>query len=161
MPTFIENLARKTSLVFDAELQLDVHTLCSELALWMFDEDAQPASTSLVGIFSSSAFESLVQRSLGVDLGRHLRLLVELTSALYCNSGQVLYAGRQSTELWSMQAFVGTKVLQSLDVIISNVFFKEVSLEKIKALFVALLATIIAVGYFRIWNRGMTVSIPR
>ena len=160
MPTFAYIFARHTSPGFDAELQLDVHTLCSELSLWMFDEDAQPASTSLVGIFQSSAFESLVQPFLGNDICQHLRLLVELTSALYCSNGQISYAGRQSTELWAMQAYVGTKVLQSLDVTISSVFFKEISLEKVKALFLALLATIIAVGYFRVWDQTGTVRLP-
>ena len=144
---------------FDDNMKWDVHSFCSELALWMLDDDAQPASTSLVGILSSFAFDNLLCPFLNAELCSRLRLLVGLSAALFCSNGQSAYAGRRSTELWGLQASVGTKLLQSLDVAVVDILTTNTSLEKLKALFLALLATIIAVGYSKAWNYASDVSV--
>ena len=156
-------IGQSEALAFENRIGWDVDTLCAELAQWMLDDDAQPASTSLVGILSSLAFEKLIVPLLGPLLSENictnLRLFVELSSALYCSNGQIAYAGCRSSELWGVQAYVGTKVLQSLDVAMTNVFSAKASLAELKALFLALLATIIAVSYSRPWNHLADVSI--
>ena len=151
------------ALAFENEIDWDVDTLCSEVAQWILDDDAQPASTSLVGIFSSLAFEKLIAPLLGGDMSTNLRLLVEMSSVLYCSDGLTTYAGCRSTELWSVQAHVGTKVLQSLDVKMAATFSASISspAPDPKALFLALLATIIAVSYSRAWKYLAHVSIPQ
>jgi len=157
----ISNAAVDQDFSFEKKIQWDVHSLCSELALWMFDNDAQPSSTSLVGIFSSLAFERLISSSLdavSVDLCTNLRLLVELSAALYSGSGQTPYAGLQPHELWAIQAYVGKKLFQSLDIAL-NTALKQASFDNMKGLFLVVLATIIAVGYSRAWNGVIHVSV--
>lgn len=144
--------AEGMSSFFEDAMQWDVHTLCSELILWMSDNDAQPGSTSLVGILSSIAFELLIFPFVGRDLSMHLRLLVELTATLYSSGGQASYAGRQPSTLWSIHAYFGSKVVQSLDVALSTASLERSSLEQLKALFLVLLATIIAIGYSKEWS---------
>lgn len=125
----------------------------------MFDDDAQPASTSLVGILSSLAFERLISSTnmISVNMCMHLRLLVEISAALYSSDGRTSYAGLQSPDLWAIHAYVGTKVLQSLDIALSTALSTDVSIEDQKGLFLAVLATIIAVGYSRVWSSAADI----
>ena len=146
---------------FESSIQWDVHALCSELARWMFDDDAQPATTSLVGILSSFSFERLISSSLdtvNLGFGRSLRLFVELSAALYSSGGQASYAGLQSPDLSGLQAYLGDKVLRSLDAALLSAP-KNLSLENRKGLFLAVLATIVAVGYSRAWGHIVDVSL--
>lgn len=99
----------------DDEIEWNVHTICSEITLWMFDDDAEQGSTSLVGILSSSAFQRLISNYLDRVLCNNLRVLVKASSILYCNGEQALYAGRNYIELCSICSFYGTKVLEGID----------------------------------------------
>ena len=114
----------------------------------MTDDHAQPGSTSLVGILSSSAFESMISKFVGESLSKHLRLLVKLTSFLYSRGSQTSDADCDSTGWWSLRSLAGNRVLQELELALGNAFLATVSLEKLTALFLVQFATIIAVGYF-------------
>lgn len=128
-------------------IKWDVRSISSEIVLWMTDDDAQAGSTSLVGILSSSAFESMLSNYVDRSLSRNLRLLVEPTSFLYSNGSQASYADCDWTSLWSVRSFVGTRVLQELETALGNASLAAASLEKLTALFLVQFATIIAVGY--------------
>lgn len=132
---------------FDDMIEWDVRSISSEFVLWMCDEHAQTGSTSLVGILSSSAFESMLSKLVGGALSRHLKLLVKLTSFLYSSGGQASYADCDSSTLWSLRSFAGTRVLQDLVLALCNASLAAALLEKLTALFLVLFATIIAVGY--------------
>lgn len=132
---------------FDAMIKWDVGSISSEFVLWMTEDDAQPGSTSLVGILSSSAFENMISKFVDRSLSKHVRLLVKLTSLLYSREGQASYAGCDSTSLWSLRSFAGTRVLQELEPALGTPSLSIALLEKLTALFLVLFATIIAVGY--------------
>ena len=128
----------------------------------MFDDNAQTASTSLVGLLSSRAFERLISSStdlINADMCVHLRLLVELSAALYCIDNQQSYAGLGTPNLWLIHAYIGRKVLRDLDVALSDVINRVASPEYLKRLFLVILATIIAVGYSKACTLTTEVTI--
>ena len=132
---------------FDEMIEWDVRSISSEFVLWMCHDHAQTGSTSLVGILSSSAFENMISKFVNRSLSKHVRLLVKLTSVLYCSGGQASYADCDSTTLWSLRSVAGTRVLQELVSALCNTSLAASLLEKLTALFLVLFATIIAVGY--------------
>lgn len=132
---------------FDDMINWDVGSISSEFVLWMSDDHAQPGSTSLVNILSSSAFESMISKFVGRCLSKHLRLLIELTSFRYSHGSKASYADYDSTSLWSLRSFAGTRVLQELELALGNASLNAASLEKLTTLFLVLFATIIAAGY--------------
>lgn len=132
---------------FDDMIKWDVGSISSEFVLWMSADDAQTGSTSLVGILSSSAFESMVSKFVDRSLSKHVRLLLELTSFLYSYGTKASYADCDWTSLWSLRSFSGTRVLQELEPALGPTSLAAASVEKLTALFLVLFATIIAVGY--------------
>lgn len=130
-------------------IKWDVGSISAEFVLWMTDDDALPGSTSLVGILSFSAFESMISKFVDRSLSRNVRLLVELTSILYSHGSQGSYAACDATSLWNLCSLVGTRVLQGLESALGNASLAAASLEKLKALFLVQFATIIAVGYWQ------------
>ena len=140
-------VAENASSSFDDMIKWDVRSISSEFVLWMSDDDAQPGSTSLVGILSSSAFECMISKFVDSSLSRYARLLVKLTSILYSYGSQASYANCDSTSLWSLCSFAGTKVLRELELALGNASLAAASREKLTSLFLVLFTTIIAVGY--------------
>lgn len=91
------------------------------------------------------------------SLSKHVRLLVEVTLVLYSCGSQASYADCDSTSLWSLRSFTGTRVFQGLEQALGNASVATASLEKLTALFLVLFATIISVGYS---NRGCPSGDP-
>ena len=143
-------------------IKWDVRSISSEFVLWMCDDHAQAGATSLVGILSSSAFESMISKFVDRSLSENLRLLVKLTSFHYSCGSQMSYAECDSTSLWSLRCFAGTRVLQGLELALGNASLAVASREKLTALFLVQFATIIAVGYSdpRIPSRDLGASTP-
>ncbi|CAD6577888.1 MAG: hypothetical protein ASARMPRED_008441 [Alectoria sarmentosa] len=140
-------VADNASSSFDDMIKWDVRSISSEFVLWMSDDDAQTGSTSLVGILSSSAFECMISKFVDSSLSRYTRLLVKLTSILYSYGSQASYANCDSTSLWSLCSFAGTKVLRELELALGTASLAAASRETLTALFLVLFTTIIAVGY--------------
>lgn len=128
-------------------IKWDVASISSEFVLWMSDDHAQPGSTSLVGILSSSAFESMISKLVDKRLSKCVRLLVRLTSFLYSHESQASDPNCNPTSMWSLRSFAGTRVLQELESALGKPSLAAASHEKLAALFLVLFATIIAVGY--------------
>lgn len=128
-------------------IKWDVGSIALEFVVWMSADDAQTGSTSLVGMLSSSAFESMISKFVDRSLSRYVRLLVELTSFLYSYGSKASYADCDSTSLWSLRSFSGARVLQQLEPALGPTALAAASDEKLRALFLVLFATIIAVGY--------------
>ena len=142
------NLVQNNCPSFDDMIKWDVGSISSEFVLWMTDDHAQPGSTSLVGILSSSAFENMISKFVGENLSKHLRLFVKSTSFLYSRGSQTSDADCDSTSWWSLRSLAGCRVLLELELALGIAFLATVSLEKLTALFLVQFATIIAVGYF-------------
>ncbi len=134
--------------------------MVSEFAGWMSDKHALPASTSRVGILSSAKFVQLVRTIADEDLTRTFRLLVESSSVLYNHDGQpdVCWKDYYMDDLESIRSFAGTSVLRHLERVLSNIALAETSLKEMKALFLILFGTIIAVGYSQPAGRNQEVS---
>ena len=149
-------------LAFESEVLWDLDAMVSDFAGWMSQKHALPASTSRVGILSSANFTRLVRPIADEDLIRTFRLLVESSSVLYNYDGQldIHWKDYCQDDLKSIRPFAGTSVLRQLERILSNVALAETSLKELKALFLILFGTIIAVGYSQPIGHNQEVSVP-
>ena len=149
-------------LAFESEVLWDLDAMVSEFAGWMSHKHALPASTSRVGILSSAKFTQLVCPITDEDLTRTFRLLVESSSVLYNYDGQldIYWKDYYTDDLESIRSFAGTSVLRHLERILSNIALAEASLKEMKALFLILFGTIVAVGYSRPVGHNQEVSTP-
>lgn len=147
---------------FESEVLWDLDAMVSEFACWMSQKHALPASTSRVGILSSIKFTQLVRTLADEDLTRTFRLLVESSSVIYNYEGQpdIYWKDYYTDDLESIRSFAGTSVLRHLERVLSNIALAENSLKEMKALFLILFGTIIAVGYSRPAGHNQEVSTP-
>ncbi len=147
-------------LAFESEILWDLDAMVSEFAGWMSHKHSLPASTSRVGILSSAKFAHLVSTLADEDLLRTFRLLVESSSVLYNYEGQpdIYWRDYPMNILKSIRSFAGTSVLRHLERVLSNKALAETSLKKLKALFLIIFGTIIAVGYSRPVGHNLEVS---
>lgn len=136
--------------------------MVSEFGGWMSQEHALPASTSRVGILSSAKFTQLVRTIADEELTRAFRLLVESSSVLYNYDGQldIWWKDYHKDDLESIRSFAGTSVLRQLERVLSNTALVQTSLKEMKALFLILFGTIIAVGYSQPVGHNQEVSTP-
>ena len=168
-----EQLARKyindkaidfgdVSLAFESEVLWDLDAMVSEFAGWMSHEHVLPASISRVGILSSPKCTQLVRTIANEELTRVFRLLVESSSVLYNHDGEpdISWKYYFKDDLENIRSFAGTSVLRHLDRVLSNTALAERSLKEMKALFLILFGTIIAVGYSQPVGHNQEVSTP-
>lgn len=149
-------------LAFESEVLWDLDAIVFEFACWMSHEHALPASTSRVGILSSAKFSQLVRTIADEDLTRAFRLLVESSSVLYNHDGHldIYWKDYYKDDLEHIRSFAGTSVLRHLERVLSNIALAEASLKEMKALFLILFGTIIAVGYSQSVGHNEDVSTP-
>ena len=150
------------TLAFEAEVLWDLDAMVSEFAGWMSHKHVLPASTSRVGILSSPKFTQLVRTIADERLTRAFRLLVESSSVLYNHDGQlnICWKNYVKDDLENIRSFAGTSVLRHLERVLSNIALAETSLKEMKALFLILFGTIIAVGYSQPVGHDEEVSTP-
>ena len=136
--------------------------MVSEFAGWMSQGHALPASTSSVGILSFAKFTQLVRTIADEELTRVFRLLVESSSVIYNHDGQrdICWKDYDKDNLENIRSFAGTSVLRHLERVLSNIALAETSLKEMKALFLILFGTIIAVGYSQSVGHNEEVSTP-
>ena len=161
-------ILRRSPRIINADVQLasegivhwNINAISSDFAHWMSDEQLEPPSTSRVGILSTWTFERLISSHVDKSLCKYLRLLIGSASILYARGSQASYADCNSTDLRKIRSFAGSKVLQSLETALGNSSLAGASDEKLKALFLVLFGTIVAVGYSK--RRGYldNVSAP-
>lgn len=107
----------------------------------------KPGSNSRVWIFSSLKAESLLSAFVGGNLSKAFRVLVETSSILHIWGMDTSYSHYSSTDLWSIRSFAGSQVLHDLERALNLQRLANASADVLKALFLVLLGTIIAVGY--------------
>jgi hypothetical protein len=130
-----------------SDVSWDINAISLDFARWMSAQHMILASTSRVGILSSFTLTRLLSALIPGDLGPNIRLFIETSSALYNQGLQTHYAGVDATDLCQVRSFTGNKVLEDLEKALNNTALAKASLTKLKALFIILFGTIIAVGY--------------
>lgn len=98
-------------------------------------------------MFSTLKAELLLSSFVDGNLSKALRVLVETSSILRNWGINTSYSHYSSSDLWSIRSFAGSQVLQGLEYALKNTRLAKASADVLKALFLVLLATIIAVGY--------------
>ncbi|KAL2038935.1 hypothetical protein N7G274_008275 [Stereocaulon virgatum] len=137
------------NLAFDSEVWWDLDGLAFEFAHWMSCQGTTPASTSRVGILSSAKLEHLLHNLVDRGLTRAFKLLSESSSVLYNHEGDtdMHWKSYTTSELLGFRSYAGTLVLQHLERLLSRSNLDMASLRELKALFLIIFGTIIAVGY--------------
>lgn len=98
-------------------------------------------------MLSSLKAEHLLSNLVDSNLTRALRVLVETASILHNWGDNATYSHYSSSDLWSIRSFAGSQVLRALEANLTNTILARASSKVLKALFLVLLGTIIAVGY--------------
>lgn len=107
----------------------------------------KPGSNSRVWMLSSLKAECLLSTFLDGNLCKALRVLVETSSILHNWGMDTSYSRYSSTDLWSIRSFAGSQVLRGLERALNLQRLANASADVLKALFLVLLGTVIAVGY--------------
>lgn len=139
------------TLAFDSGVWWDLDGLAFESAHWMSCQRAGPASPSRLGILSTSRLELLLDNLVDRSLTRAYKLLVESSSVLcnYEGDTDMHWKSYTTTALLGLRSYAGTLVLQHLEGILSRSNLAMASLRELKALFLILFGTVVAVGYWK------------
>lgn len=136
--------ARQT---FDPEIHWNLGNITADCAEWLLEERMKPGSNSRVWMLSSLKAECLLSTFLDGNLCKALRVLVETSSILHNWGMDTSYSRYSSTDLWSIRSFAGSQVLRGLERALNLQRLANASADVLKALFLVLLGTVIAVGY--------------
>ena len=140
-------LAGLTSHDSDPQVNRDLGTIAAECAEWILDECVKPGSNSRVWMFSSLDVERLLSPFVDANLRKAHRVLVETSSILRNWGMDKSYSDYSSSDLWSIRSFAGSQVLQGLERALNLQRLAKCSADVLKALFLVILGTVIAVGY--------------
>lgn len=113
----------------------------------MSDETLPPPNTSAIGILSSFRLKQLLEEWLGTDMASTLRLFCETSSVLYSHGFGTDPTDHIAKQIRNVQNLAGSKVLELLEVALSKNNLSKSSPQTLKALFLVLFGTILAVGY--------------
>ena len=140
-------VAGNTSHSFDPEVCWDLGTMASDCAEWILGKSVKPRAKNRVWTFSSFDAECLLSPFVDANLSKALRVLVETSSILRNWGMDTSYSDYSSSDLWSIRSFAGSQLLQGLERALNLQRLAESSEDVLKALFLVILGTIIAVGY--------------
>lgn len=131
----------------NSEAQWDLGSIALDCADWVLDERLKPGLKSRVWLFSSLEAQYLLSTVVGGDLSRAFRVLVEISSIIHNWGMFTSYSQYSSSDLWRIRSFAGSQVVQGLEQALKFNRLAKASADVLKALFLVLLGTIIAVGY--------------
>lgn len=137
----------EVKLAFELLVWWDLDAISFDFACWMTHEHIAPASTSRVGILSSPKFENLLDNLACQEMRRTFRLLTRSSSSLYNRGDDRGWKEHLPDDMFSIRSFAGTLLLQHLEKALSSRDLSNSSLPELKALFLILFGTVIAVGY--------------
>lgn len=132
---------------FDSEVKWDLESIVFNCADWILHERVNPEMNSRVWIFSSLKAELLLSAFVHNNLSKALRVLVKTSSILHNWGMHAECSHYSSSDLWRIRSFAGSQVLRGLKTALKNTSLAKASIDVLKALFLVLLGTIIAVGY--------------
>lgn len=138
----------------------DMGFIAADFANWIFNPQKVQIPVSRIGILSSNEFEHLISKFMGTELCRHFRSLVKISSIFQGRDKFSSLAGSVRKDLEFIRSFDGSKVLQQLDLFLSNVSPAKTPSDQIKALFLELFGTILAVGRSSALFNSRGVRVP-
>jgi len=98
-------------------------------------------------VMSTRRFEYLLSSFVGFGVSHWFRILVKTPSILHNSESGGFPATDSEWHLWIAFSFSGSKFLQHLESSLSMISLAKAPLENLKALFLVLLGTIVAVRY--------------
>lgn len=125
----------------------DLGAVSSDCAKWICEEHVSPASTSRVCMLSSLKAADLLSKFVDPGLSKALRVVVETSSILHNWGDDATFSRYSSSDLWSIRSFAGSQALRNLEAVLMNNRLAKSSKDVLKAVFLVLLGTVIAVGY--------------
>ncbi len=143
---------------FKPRILWDLDAVSSDCAKWICEEHVEPVSNSRVWMLSSLKAEDLLSNFVDPDLSKALRILVETSSILHNWGGDATFSHYSSSDLWSIRSFAGSQALRNLGAVLTNNRLATSSKDVLKAVFLILLGTIIAVGYTSSVSQEVEVS---
>lgn len=145
---------------FEPQISWDLHSIASTCANWICDEDTNVVANSRVWILSSLNTQHSLSDLLGEDFSKALRLLVKISSIIYNWGDQATYSHYSSSDLWGIRTFAGSQVLRRLHATLTIHKLAKASQDELKAIFLVLFGTVIAVGYTGPSDRFWEVIVP-
>lgn len=140
-------LAPNANRRFDPDIHWDLGTFAADCAEWILDESVEPGSNSRVWMFSSLDAERLLSTFVDDNLSKALRVLVRTSSILHNWGMNTSCSHYSSSDLWSIRSFAGSQVLHGLERALNLQRLAKSPADVLKALFLVILGTVIAVGY--------------
>ena len=140
-------IAKDPVLACDVKFQWDIDAISSDFVRWLSIRSNAPRYASRVEILSSFRLVQLLTDTLPGSLVRSFRLFVEVSSVLYSTDYKYHHNGIRISDLVLIRSFTGARVLHDLDKMLQESLLVKGGLLKLKALFVLLFGTILAVGY--------------
>ena len=156
-------LTENSQLAFRTRMQWDIDSISTSFVEWMNDRDPSLNPISRVGVLTSYKFQNIVSDLLNKDLSRNFRLLLETASILYSHDGETQLPNYSHIQLRHIQNAAGTRVLRLLQSALSKSVLVKFSLGTLKALFLILIGTIIAIGYSdsQSFSMGVRSNFPK
>lgn len=140
-------IAKDIQLEVESDIRWDLGLISQEFAQFLSDPRITFSSRSRVGILCSFRLIRLLSELVPDPLSQHFRLFLETSSVLYNSGDQCDYAGNGHRDVLLARSFVGTRVLKGLERALGSTALARASMNELKALFVMLFGTIIAVSY--------------
>jgi hypothetical protein len=133
-------------LEFHDRVAWDLAALSRDWALGLSQNNSVPVM-SKVGIMSSLRFQQLMSPLITNKLGSYFRLMMHTSSIIYSLGPQDSYCGIPPDDFYSLRSHAGTRVLVGLERLIRPTELANASPEKLRAIFLLLFGTILAVLY--------------
>ena len=145
---------------FAPQIDWNLHDIASNCADWICEGAADPNSNSRAWMLSSVVVESLLSGILTRDLCKALRVTVGTSFIIYDRGDYPSPNHLSSSYLWIIRAFAGSQVLRKLDAVLNTGKIAKASIDELKAIFLLLFGTVIAVGYTgpRIYRKKVNKS---
>lgn len=133
-------------LKFEDQVEWNLTALSKDWALCMSQYDRVP-TMSKVGIMSSIRFQRILSPWIPTKLGSYFRLMMHTSSIVYNHGPQRRYCGISYDNFYALRSHAGTNVLIGLEDLLRPAELAKATLDKLKAIFLLLFGTVLAVLY--------------
>lgn len=124
----------------------------------MSGKEGMTYATNVDNLYSVN-FERLLSDSVGIGMSRNISLLVRMSSMFRVDSKVFSFVGFNATDFMYLTSSFGSMVLRGLEAAVDNGYLKSLTVEQMKGLFLAILATIVAVGSYTAVRQGFEVGL--
>jgi len=134
------------SLEYEGHIQWDITEISRDWASWMCRSDRNP-NISKVGVMSSLRFQDMISSCISNSLAGYFRLMMYTSSIIYNHGPQPSYSRFALGDFFKVRSLAGAKVLAGLEKLLLPAELAKATTEKIRAIFLMLFGTILAVLY--------------